>query len=76
MSSLRVKEVAAAADQRIAAIEARLGGDAAVEGGLAGAAQLKKVETRVGTLEEALLHEQQASLKALEAMVAHAAFTP
>lgn len=64
MASLKIKEVAAAAESRISELELRIGGG----GGGAAAA----LEGRMTQLEASLAQEQQSSLKALQAILQHA----
>ena len=75
--AMRVKEVAALAEERVAALEERLG--AAYGAELAGAQQrsnnaVESLTVRLQALEAAVQQEQQSSLKALQAILhsAHA----
>ena len=77
METMRVKEVAALAEERVAALEERLG--AAYGAELAGAQQrsnnaVESLTVRLQALEAAVQQEQQSSLKALQAILhsAHA----
>ena len=65
MNSLKIKEVAAAAETRIGEIERKLGS------GIAGGVASAQLEERLATLEDALVQEQQSSLKALQAILEH-----
>ena len=63
LNSLKIKEVASAAEARLGEIERKLDGGA-------GAASAQ-VEERLALLEDALVQEQQSSLKALQAILEH-----
>ena len=67
MQSLKVKEVASAAEERLSQLEARSasgGGGGGVSGGA-----LAQMEARIEALERGLEHEQQSSLRALQAIL-------
>ena len=64
MQSLKVKEVASAAEERLSQMEARGGG-----GGGVSAAGMAQMEARIDALERGLEHEQQSSLRALQAIL-------
>ena len=64
MHSLKVKEVAAAAEMRISNLEGRLAG-----GG--GGAPSQQLEGRLSAVEAALAQEQHSSLRALQAILEH-----
>ena len=66
MQSLKIKEVAMAAENRVTELEDRLA-VGALPG--MGGAMLEKLEARLATLEGALQQEQQSSLKALQAIL-------
>ena len=70
MQSLKVKEVASAAEARISELEGKLAsGGLAGAGGAAGAAASQQLEARLSQLEDALAQEQQSSLRALQAIL-------
>ena len=60
MASLKVKEVATAAEARLGDLEGRITSSASGQ-----------VEARLSALESALAQEQQSSLKALQAILEH-----
>ena len=61
MQSLKIKEVASAAEARLDELEQRL----------AAGSHPAQLESRLATLEAALAQEQQSSLKALQAILEH-----
>ena len=72
MDSLKIKEVAAAAEARLSELENRMAAGAHGGGGGVGGALAVQLEHRMGALEAALAQEQQSSLKALQAILEHA----
>ena len=67
MQSLKVKEVAAAAEERLSTLEARSASGGGGNG--VGGAAFAQVEARLDALERGLEHEQQSSLRALQAIL-------